>query len=315
MAARAASCSSRRGWAWARRRRSSARTSSAWPTRASRGSGSGSASPTTRCRGRSSRRPTGRVPGVRGAVPGAVHRDHRGGVHEDPRRAVRRLAAGGRRGARAHARRDGGCGGRGDRRVARARDEGLGDAPGPARHPAGCDIARRHHSGRTCVGGVALLTARRDELQPVARGRGPSHLGAAGRREGSDRGVPRGRQAGAAEPARPDRRRTRALAVRDRAGEVPRRRRHRAPPPGGLLRRARGRLALGRGCRPRPRPVRVRARRARRGRGAGGRRRRTARTSGRGSRLPGGGGFLVRVAATGWRSCSPATRSWNSRSW
>ena len=103
----------------------------------------------------------GRVPGVRGAVPRAVHRDHRGGVHADPRRAIRRAAASRRRGARPHARRDGRRGRRGYRGVARPRDEGLGDVAGSARHPAGRDVARGHRSSGTRVGGAALVSARR----------------------------------------------------------------------------------------------------------------------------------------------------------
>ena len=175
-------------------RRSSARTSSAWPTRGSRGWGSGSGSPTRRCRGRSSRPPTGagsrcsrcrtrcrssRSPRrcSRGSSPSSTTCLQRA---VDAEHVLTRAVMDGRRR-------------RGDRRVARARDEGwalLLDLHGI---PLAATSRAATRAGRTDLGGAPRLAARRHGLQPVARRRGPPRLGAAGRRAGSGRGVPRGR--------------------------------------------------------------------------------------------------------------------------
>ena len=96
----------------------------------------------------------GGPPALRGPVPRAVHRDHRGDLHAGRRRAVRHPAACRRRRARAHARRDGGARGRGDRRVARRRDQGVGAAARPAR-----DAARRHRPRRDGCGSTPSGTS------------------------------------------------------------------------------------------------------------------------------------------------------------
>ena len=98
----------------------------------------------------------GGLPALRGALPGAVHRDHRGRLHADRRRAVRHAAAGRRRRTRAHARRDGGPGRRGHRAVARRRHEGVGAAARPARPAARHAPARAAIApGRTRLGRAA----------------------------------------------------------------------------------------------------------------------------------------------------------------
>ena len=86
--------------------------------------------------------------------------------------------------------------------------------------------------------------------------------------------------------AGPDRRRPRAQPVRDRAGEVARGRRGRAPLAGRLLRRARPRRAAGDRGRPRAHPLRVRARRAGAGRRDRAGRRRAPTRPGSGSPPP-----------------------------
>ena len=111
---------------------------------------------------------------------------------------------------------------------------------------------------RTRVGGAARRPPREHLVQRDAGRPGPSHLGAAGRRARSGRGVPRRRQARAAEPDGPDRRRPCAEPVRDRAREVASGGRRAAAAPGRLLRRTRARRPVGRRCGPRARAVRVR---------------------------------------------------------
>ena len=134
----------------------------AWP-----GWGSGSGSATTRRRSSLvDRRRAGGLPAVRGALPGAVHRDHRGRVHAHRRRAVRHAAAGRRRRARADAGRDGG------RRASRASRASLADVTkGWALlldlHglPIAAHRARGHAARRARLGGAARLAARGHRVQ------------------------------------------------------------------------------------------------------------------------------------------------------
>ena len=209
-------------------------------------------------------REPGRLPAVRGAVPGAVHRDHRGDLHAHRRRAVRHPAARRRRRARAHP-----CGdGRG--RASRGSPRSLADvdrrggrccstctgcrSPPPAGRRACAPSASGTSSGLAARGHVLLRHARRP--------RSP-HLGPAGGRAGPRRGVPRGRQARAAEPARPDRGRSRALASSRSSSRSP----GRSPTPQRRLQGdffdelARGDAPAGR-RRPGARSVRLRPRRA-----------------------------------------------------
>ena len=155
-----------------------------------RASGSGSGSATTRRpRALVTEADEARVPVVRGAVPRAVHRDHRGRVHTAARRAVRHAAARGRRRARADA---GGARGRGGRRrrpVARRRRGRLGAAARPARHAARGDRPGRRGAARADLGRGAHLAPRgRDVLADDAR-RGATTCGCSrsARRGGSRR--------------------------------------------------------------------------------------------------------------------------------
>ena len=137
-------------------------SSTAWPITSSRGSGSARGSG-TRCPAVARGRRRARVPGVRGALRAAVHRDHRGGVHAARQRAVRGPAPRARRAGAARADRPVRAGARCARGVAR-------DAR--RRRSARVRRPRRAARSRTRSGGRSSPTSSRrcEEVRDRAAG-------------------------------------------------------------------------------------------------------------------------------------------------